>query len=128
MFRFREEASKYFDKDKQKPKTEKETPEHPAKRKNVKDMQMPCPSKKIHEADEDEYALPTSKNKLDDSTPTKKLKSGSGRGTPQKSAELEENDDKGTVTPAKSGVKGRGGRGASTPSTGGRGRGGGMDS
>ncbi|KAE9620696.1 putative replication factor C subunit 1, P-loop containing nucleoside triphosphate hydrolase [Lupinus albus] len=127
----RRKTSKYFDKDKEKVKEEKETPKLPAKRKNVKDseeLQIPRPSKKIHEADEDDSALPTSYNKLAESTPAKKLKSRSGRGTPQKSADLEENDEddyKDNVTPAKSGGRGRGGRGASTPSTGGRGRGGG---
>lgn len=127
----RRKTSKYFPTDKQKPKDEKETQELPAKRKNMKDgdeLLTPRISKKIHEADEDESSLPTHKNKLADSTPTKKLKSESGRGIPQKPVDLEESDeanDNDTVTPVKSAGRGRGGRGTSTPSTGGRGRGGG---
>lgn len=127
----RRKTSKYFNTDKQKPKDEKETQELPAKRKAMKDSEeLPEPrlSKKIHESNEDDSALPTYKKKLADSTPTKKLKSGSGRGIPQKSADLEESDEddeKVAVSPAKSGGRGRGGRGASTQATGGRGRGGG---
>ncbi|XP_061372402.1 replication factor C subunit 1 [Gastrolobium bilobum] len=124
-------TSKYFNTDKKKPKDEKETQELPAKRKNMKDgEELPEPRllKKIHEDDGGDSVLPTHKKKLADTTPTKKLKSGSGRGIPQKAADLEESDeddDKDVVSPVKSGGRGRGGRGASTQSTGGRGRGGG---
>ncbi|XP_057455870.1 replication factor C subunit 1 [Lotus japonicus] len=128
-------TSKYFNKDKQKPKDEKETQELPAKRKNGKDCEeLPesRPLKKIHKADEDEgdddCVLVAGKKKVADSTPTKKLKSGSGRGVPKKSADLEEDDEddgKEAATPAKSGGRGRGGRGASAQAAGGRGRGGG---
>lgn len=128
-------TSKYFNKDKQKPKDEKETQELPAKRKNGKDSEeLPesRPLKKIHKADEDEgdddCVLVAGKKKVADSTPTKKLKSGSGRGVPKKSADLEEDDEddgKEAATPAKSGGRGRGGRGASAQAAGGRGRGGG---
>ena len=74
--------------------------------------------------------MPTNKKKLADTTPTKKLKSGSGRGIPKKSAVLEESDeddDKDAVSAAKSAGRGGGGGGRGAPgrSTGGRGRGGG---
>ncbi|XP_020234194.1 replication factor C subunit 1 isoform X2 [Cajanus cajan] len=121
-------TSKYFNANKQKVKDEKETQELPAKRKNMKDSEdMPEP-KKIHEDDGDDPVLLTKKKKLAAATPTKKLKSGSGRGIPQKSVDLEESDeddDKDVVSAAKSGGRGGGGRGAPGRSTGGRGRGGG---
>lgn len=111
-------TSKYFNTNKQKVKDEKETKELPAKRKNMKDSE---------EIPEDDSVLPTNKKKLAETTPTKKLKSGSGREIPQKCADLEESDedDKGAVSAAKSGGRGGGGRGAAGRSTGGRGRGGG---
>lgn len=99
--------------------------------KDSEELPEPPLSKKIHKANEDDgddYVLPTNKKKLADSTPTKKLKSGSGRGIPVKSEDLEENDEddeKDAVSPLKSGGRGRGGRGASTQAAGGRGRGGG---
>ncbi|KAJ1393798.1 Strictosidine synthase, conserved region [Sesbania bispinosa] len=70
----RRKTSKYFNTDKQKPKDEKETLELPAKRKNMKDNEEllePCD-------DGDDSVLPAHKKKLAESTPTKKLKSGSG--------------------------------------------------
>lgn len=117
-------TSKYFNSNKQKGKDEKEKQELPAKRKNAKD------SEEIHEDDGDDSVLPTNKKKLADTTPTKKLKSGSGRGLPQKSAVLEESDeddDKDAMSAAKSAGRGGGGGGRGAPgrSTGGRGRGGG---
>lgn len=114
-------TSKYFNTNKQKVKDEKETQELPAKRKNMKD------GEEIPEDDGDDSVLPTTKKKLADTTPTKKLKSGSGRGIPQKCADLEESDedDKGAVSAAKSAGRGGGGRGAPGRSSGGRGRGGG---
>ncbi|KAK7263489.1 hypothetical protein RJT34_31080 [Clitoria ternatea] len=126
-------TSKYFNSNKQKVKDEKETQELPAKRKNMKDSEevQPRHLKKIHKADEDDEddsVLPPKKKKLADATPTKKLKSGSGRGVPQKSADLDESDeddDKDAVPAVKSGGRGRGGRGATTQPAGGRGRGGG---
>ncbi|CAJ2654799.1 unnamed protein product [Trifolium pratense] len=115
----RRKTSKYFNTDKPKAKEEVETQVLPAKRKNTKDS---------NEDDEDDSVLPTNQKKLAGSTPTKKLKSGSGRGIPQKPANLDESDEddqKDAVSPIKSGGRGRGGRGASTQATGGRGRGGG---
>ncbi|KAG4980033.1 hypothetical protein JHK84_033609 [Glycine max] len=121
-------TSKYFNSNKQKGKDKKEMQELPAKRKNMKDSEEIPEPKKIHEDDGDDSVLPTNKKKLADTTPTKKLKSGSGRGLPQKSAVLEESDeddDKDAVSAAKSAGRGDGGRGAPGRSTSGRGRGGG---
>lgn len=121
-------TSKYFNSNKQKGKDKKEMQELPAKRKNMKDSEEIPEPKKIHEDDGDDSVLPTNKKKLADTTPTKKLKSGSGRGIPKKSAVLEESDeddDKDAVSAAKSAGRGDGGRGAPGRSTSGRGRGGG---
>ncbi|CAJ1979080.1 unnamed protein product [Sphenostylis stenocarpa] len=118
-------TSKYFNTDKQKVEDEKETQELPAKRKSVKDSEDIPEPKKIHG---DDSVLPANKKKLSETTPTKKLKSGSGRGIPQKSAVLEESDEddnKDAVSAVKSAGRGGGGRGATGRSTGGRGRGGG---
>ncbi|KAF7805771.1 replication factor C subunit 1 [Senna tora] len=105
----RKKTSKYFATDKNKPKDEKEAQAPPAKRKNPKDSEE--------------------SKKSADNTPIKKSKSGSGRGIPLKSPDLEESDeednDKDAVPPLKSGGRGRGGRGASAQSSAGRGRGGG---
>lgn len=116
-------TSKYFNTNKQKVKEEKETQELPAKRKNVKDSEDTPEPKRVHEDVGDDSVLPTNKKKLAEATPTKKLKSGSGRGIPKKSVVLEESDeddDKGAVSAVKSAGRGGGGRGAP-----GRGRGGG---
>ncbi|XP_027910745.1 replication factor C subunit 1 [Vigna unguiculata] len=120
-------TSKYFNTNKQKVKDEKETQELPAKRKNVKDSEDIPQPKKIHEDVGDDSVLPTNKKKLAEATPTKKLKSESGRGIPQKPAVLEESDedDKDAVSAVKSAGRGGGGRGAAGRSSGGRGRGGG---
>lgn len=66
-----------------------------------------------NEDDGDDSVLATNKKKLVGSTP-KKLKSGSGRGIPQKPVDLDGSDDddeKDGVSPIKSGGRGRGGRG-----------------
>ncbi|WJX43916.1 replication factor C subunit 1 [Trifolium repens] len=115
----RRKTSKYFNTDKPKAKEEVETQALSAKRKTMKDS---------NEDDEDDTVRPTNQKKLAGSTPTKKLKSGSGRGIPQKPVDLDESDEddqKDVVSSIKSGGRGRGGRGASTQATGGRGRGGG---
>jgi len=111
----RRKTSKYFNTDKSKAKDEVETQVLAAKRKTKED-------------DGDDSVLPTNQKKVAGSTPTKKLKSGSGRGIPQKPVDLDESDEedeKDAVTPIKSGGRGRGGRGASAQPSGGRGRGGG---
>lgn len=83
----------------------------------------------IHKVDDyeedDDFALPNKKN---DATPSKKLKSGSGRGVALKHVDINESDDddvKDIESPLKSGGRGHGGGGASGALAGGRGRGGG---
>lgn len=131
----RRKTSKYFATDKQKLKDEKETEELPAKRKNQKDKDeslKPPPSKKVRKVDDDDdgddFVLSSSRKNSVDVTPSKKLKSGSGRGIAHKPVEIEEGDeDEGEdkETPLKSSGRGRGGRGSSAAPAGGRGRGGG---
>ncbi|KAM3692502.1 hypothetical protein ACJW30_08G093700 [Castanea mollissima] len=127
----RRKTSKYFATDKQKPKDEKETEELPTKRKAQKhndESVKPPPAKKVHIVDDDDdFVISSSRKKLVDVTPSKKLKSGSGRGIAQKPVDIEEgdeDDDKDIETPLKSGGRGRGGRGSSAAPAGGRGRGG----
>ncbi|XP_056169280.1 replication factor C subunit 1 isoform X2 [Syzygium oleosum] len=128
----RKKTSKYFAADKLKPKDEIEPEEVSTKRKPQKDTEQslkPPPSKKMHKVeddDDDDFVLPTPKKPSDVTTPSKKLKSGSGRGVPKKLVDLEESDDddhKDVKSPPKSGGRGRGGRGASAAPAGGRGRG-----
>lgn len=129
----RRKTSKYFATDKQKPKDEKETKEIPAKRKTKIDVDSSTkspPSKKIHKVDDkdDDFVLPIENKTSVGATPSKKLKSGSGRGVAQKSIgtdEVDEDDVKNTESPLKSSGRGHGGRGASGAPAGGRGRGGG---
>ncbi|XP_030960555.1 replication factor C subunit 1-like isoform X3 [Quercus lobata] len=132
----RRKTSKYFATDKQKPKDEKETEELPTKRKAQKhndESVKPPPAKKVHivdddDDDDDDFVFSSSRKKSNDVTPSKKLKSGSGRGIAQKPVDIEEgddDDDKDFETPLKSGGRGRGGRGSSAAPAGGRGRGGG---
>ncbi|KAJ8750256.1 hypothetical protein K2173_014171 [Erythroxylum novogranatense] len=137
----RRKTSKYFAADKQEPKDEKEVEELPLKRKTQssgeKSVKLP-PSKKVHKVDEseddDDFVMPNKKSNYVDVTPSKKLKSSTGRGVAQKSVnddEGESDDDDGIkdADSLKSGgrshSRGRGGRGASTNPSGGRGRGGG---
>ncbi|XP_030960551.1 replication factor C subunit 1-like isoform X2 [Quercus lobata] len=131
----RRKTSKYFATDKQKPKDEKETEELPTKRKAQKhndESVKPPPAKKVHivdddDDDDDDFVFSSSRKKSNDVTPSKKLKSGSGRGIAQKPVDIEEgddDDDKDFETPLKSGGRGRGGRGSSATPAGGRGRGG----
>lgn len=115
------------------PKDEKEMEELPAKRKILKGTEeslKPPPSKKIHKAvvddDDDDFVPPNSGINSADFTPSKKVKSSSGRGVAQKNVDTEKSDDEeDTKSPLKSGGRGRGGRGALVTSAGGRGRGGG---
>ncbi|KAL5563459.1 hypothetical protein UlMin_033206 [Ulmus minor] len=129
----RRKTSKYFATDK--PKDEEEIVV-PAKRKTQGDHDdtiKHSPAKKIHKVDEDndsddDFVLPSTKKNPVDSTPRKKLKSGSGRGTGQKPQDIDESDDddvKDIVSPPKSAGRGRGGRSASATPASGRGRGGG---
>ncbi|KAJ6963931.1 hypothetical protein NC652_002277 [Populus alba x Populus x berolinensis] len=128
----RRKTSKYFAANKQKQKEDKEVEDLPAKRKAQNDgvqSVKPLPSKKVHKVDDeeedDDFSLPKKKN---DASPSKKLKSSSGRGIAQKPVHVNESDEddvKDTESPLKSGGRGRGGRGVSGAPSGGRGRGGG---
>ncbi|KAL1204243.1 Replication factor C subunit 1 [Cardamine amara subsp. amara] len=128
----RKKTSKYFAKEKTKVKDEKEVEEIPAKRKlktESDDLGKSRPRKVFKvDDDDDDFDVPISR-KTRDSTPSKKLKSASGRGIASKTVDNEEDDDgeddQEKKTPLKSGGRGRGGRAASGTSTGGRGRGGG---
>lgn len=89
-------------------------------------------SKKVHKVDEneedDDFVLPNKKKNSIDVTPSKKLKSGSGRVVTQKSVDNNESDNddvKDIKPPLKSSGRGHGGRGAAGAPAGGRGRGGG---
>ncbi|KAJ9189132.1 hypothetical protein P3X46_000462 [Hevea brasiliensis] len=126
----RRKTSKYFAKDKQKPKDEKELEELPTKRKTKKDDQSvkPPPSKKVHKVDDseddDDFVLLDKKKNSVDVTPSKKLKTGSGRAVAQKPVgndASDEDDVKDAESPLKSSGRGRGGRGGSSASAGRRG-------
>ncbi|KAK2658900.1 hypothetical protein Ddye_005433 [Dipteronia dyeriana] len=131
----RRKTSKYFATDKQKPKDERETEELPVKRKTQNDNDesvKSTPSKKLRKVDygdDDDFVPPTVKKNSASVTPSKKLKSGLGRGVAQTSVEyvneIDEDDVKNTESPLKSNGRGRGGRGVSGAPAGGRGRGGG---
>lgn len=103
--------------------------ELPAKRKlktDSDDLGKPRPRKaiKVDDDDDDDFEVPSAK-KTRDSTPSKKLKTGSGRGVATKAVDNDEadggEDAQEKDTPVKSGGRGRGGRAASGASTGGRG-------
>lgn len=114
-------------------KSPQDAKESPAKRKSQKDSEespkAPAlkKSNKIGDNDDDDVFTSSRKN-LSDVTPNKKLKSGSGKGIPQKPVETEESDDeetKVTEPSLKPSGRGRGGRGSSAATVGGRDRGGG---
>ncbi|XVE68531.1 hypothetical protein DITRI_Ditri09bG0075500 [Diplodiscus trichospermus] len=125
----RRKTSKYFPAEKQKSKGEEGTAELPAKRKvQVDSNEKPSPLKKLSRVDVDDDFVPLKSKNAVDVTPSKKLKSGSGRGVAQKAVEMDESDEDGAKDlepPVKSGGRGRGGRGASAGSASGRGRSGG---
>ncbi|KAI4371444.1 hypothetical protein MLD38_019679 [Melastoma candidum] len=132
----RRKTSKYFaSAEKMKPKDEMDLDEVPNKRiahNESQQINKPPATKRgrkvKYEDDEDEDFVSPVLNKSADVTPSKKLKTGSGRGVPKKSAEVEaseDEDEKVIDTPVKSGGRGRGGRGSSAAPAGGRGRGGG---
>ncbi|XP_010535736.1 PREDICTED: replication factor C subunit 1 isoform X3 [Tarenaya hassleriana] len=128
----RRKTSTYFAKEKAKPKDEKEE-EIPTKKKHQSDSadlaksQRPRKITKIEDDDED-FEKPGPK-KAPDGTPSKKLKTGSGRGVAKKMVDIDEDDEgedaEEKESPLKSSGRGRGGRAASRASAGGRGRGGG---
>ncbi|WRX12715.1 BRCT domain - like 6 [Theobroma cacao] len=126
----RRKTSKYFPAGKQQPKGEQGTEELPAKRKvqnENESVEKPPPSKKPSKVGiDDDFVLPKSRNTVD-VTPSKKRKSGSGRGVAQKAEDNDESDEddaKDLESPVKSGGRGgRGGTGASVAPASGRGRG-----
>ncbi|KAK9170241.1 hypothetical protein Syun_002381 [Stephania yunnanensis] len=126
----RRKTSKYFASN-EKSKDEKEIETTPVKRKTQKGREessdvKPPPAKKLNKGDDEEdddlFVVPT---------PSKKLKSATGKGVAKKSVDIEENDEEGddevAETPVKSAGRGRGrgGRGSTAAPSGGRGRGGG---
>lgn len=126
----RRKTSKYFAANKQKQKGDEEVEDLPAKRKaqndGVQSVKAP-PSKKVRKVEDDEedddFSVPKKKN---GASPSKKLKSSSGRVIAQKPVdvnEIDEDDVKNIESPLKSGGRGRGGRGVSGAPSGGRGRG-----
>ncbi|KAG5248303.1 replication factor [Salix suchowensis] len=126
----RRKTSKYFAANKQKHKGDEEVEDLPAKRKaqndGVQSVKAP-PSKKVRKVEDDEedddFSVPKKKN---GASPSKKLKSSSGRVIAQKPVDVNESDEddvKNIESPLKSGGRGRGGRGVSGAPSGGRGRG-----
>ncbi|CAN8252524.1 unnamed protein product [Cochlearia groenlandica] len=129
----RKKTSKYFAKDKTKAKDEKQVEETPAKRKlkaESDDVVKARPRKvlKVDDDDDGDFEVPSSR-KTRDSTPSKKLKSGTGKGIASKTVDIDKDDDgedaQEKETPLKPAGRGRGGGAASGGSSGGRGRGGG---
>lgn len=105
----------------------------PAKRKNPADSEelhdnvKPPSAKKTHKGDDDDdFVLPSErKYSVDEVSPPKKLKSGSGR-FGKKSIDVDEDVEPDQVeSPVKAGGRGGGGRGRGAAGAGGRGRGGG---
>lgn len=128
----RRKTSKYFAADKQKLDDEKGKEELPAKRKTQNDIDdsLKSPqSKKIQTVDDndDDFVLSNEKRNSIGVNPSKKLKSGSGRGVAPKSAQADDSVDdnvKDSESPLKSSGRGCGARALETPASG-RGRGGG---
>ncbi|KAI3450784.1 hypothetical protein Pfo_007449 [Paulownia fortunei] len=125
----RRKTSKYFAKDGQSAKDEMEVEEVSAKKmaqrgsKELASDVKPPPGKKIHklENDDEDFVTPTSRKCSVDTTPNKKLKSGSGKGVARKIVdEIDEDDGEKVKTNSKSAGSGRG-RGAKgtsiTPTT-----------
>lgn len=129
----RKKTSKYFAKDKA--KEEKEVEELPSKRKAQRDSEelsghgKPPPGKKAHKAvgdDDDDFVLPTPGKDPANITPSKKLKSSSGKGVPQKSIDNDNDADDGgscdgdTKSNLKSSASRRGGKSPLAARTSGR--------
>ncbi|XP_047321148.1 LOW QUALITY PROTEIN: replication factor C subunit 1-like [Impatiens glandulifera] len=115
----RKKTNKYFANDKTKSDKEQEIS---GKRKALKEEAelKPPPHKKQHIVDEKDVDDFVSSKTGASTTPTKKLKSVSGRGVVKKSEINDENDDEKDKKPA---GRDRGGRAASTSPAAGRGRG-----
>ncbi|KAF3652146.1 Replication factor C subunit 1 [Capsicum annuum] len=118
----RRKTSKYFATDKVKPKEEK-VEEVSAKRKAQNDggsssaNEKPPAAKRIHKAeDDDDFVLPSSATGSRDVTPSKRLVSGSGRGSARKNVISDDSDDdlKSKKSDVKPAGRGRGGRAAQT--------------
>lgn len=115
----RRKTSKYFASDKQKAKDAKEIEEFSAKRKapaaskEIHSDVKPPPGKKVHKNEDDDNAqdfVETIPKKV--STPSKRLKSGSGRGIARKSADVDESDEDDVIdtkSHSKAAGRGRGG-------------------
>lgn len=116
----RRKTSKYFASDKQKAKDAKEIEEFSAKRKapaaskEIHSDVKPPPGKKVHKNEDDDNAedfVETIPKKV--STPSKRLKSGSGRGIARKSADVDESDEDDVIdtkSHSKAAGRGRGGK------------------
>ncbi|GMI73294.1 replication factor C1, replication factor C 1 [Hibiscus trionum] len=127
----RKKTSKYFPAENQKAKDQPGKEELPAKRKIQNDSSEKAPpSKKPSKVNvDDDFVLPKSKNSVD-VTPSKKLKSGSGKSVAPKAVDIGESDEddvKDLKSPVKSGGKSRGGRAAAKGPANGRGKGGDID-
>ncbi|KAI3764176.1 hypothetical protein L2E82_14179 [Cichorium intybus] len=104
----RRKTSKYFASDKQNKEDETEVSEVTPKRKakSAADVK-PSPVKKsrtVDNDDDDDFVLPKTGKSSVEATPSKKLKSGSGKGIPN--ASVKESDD--VITSPKSAGRGRG--------------------
>ncbi|VFR03000.1 unnamed protein product [Cuscuta campestris] len=116
----RRKTSKYFAKDNAR---EEEVVELSSKRKAQRDSEessdnsKPPPHKKVHKAgdDDDDFVIPKLGKRSADITPSKKIKSGSGRGVPKKSIDYDNDDGGGsdgedTMPIQKSSGRARGGK------------------
>ncbi|CAI9278885.1 unnamed protein product [Lactuca saligna] len=102
----RRKTSKYFASDKQNKEDPTEVSEFTAKRKAKSDDVKPSPvkkSRKVDDDDDDDFVMPKTEKSSVETTPSKKLKSGSGKGIPN--ASVKEDD---VVTSPKSAGRGRG--------------------
>ncbi|XP_042483275.1 replication factor C subunit 1 isoform X1 [Macadamia integrifolia] len=137
----RRKSSKYFATDSEETRDEKEMQTTPAKRMSQKNTKPPA-TKRLHKVDDDDdddddddFVLLNARKSSAEVTPTKKLKSGAGRGIVQKPVDTDENDENAMdeediesslkTRGRGRGGRGSGGRGAATAPAGGRGRGGG---
>ncbi|KAK1425376.1 hypothetical protein QVD17_20728 [Tagetes erecta] len=122
----RRRTSKYFASEKQNQEDAKEVSGSTSKRKVEKSSAdvKPPPVKKPHivkddDDDDDDFVIPKNGKPSAEVTPSKKMKSGSGKGIPSASAKKESNDVDDTPATPKSGGRGRGRRGGAA---GGRGK------
>lgn len=113
----RRKTSKYFSKETHKVKDEQEKGDNSTKRKAVDGNEKPSPVKRLQivdDGDDDDFVLPISKKGTTEGTPSKKLKTSSGRAISQKAVVVSDSDEEKkyeTKTPIKSAGRGHGGRG-----------------